>query len=945
MNSPVGKFLYPNGLMSPGSAGIPAALAEAFNLAQRWIFRRDPLTLDLDSDGLETVGTNDPLAVLFDHDGDGIKNKSGWVKPDDGFLVLDRDGNGTIDTGGELFGDSTIKTDGTKAKDGFDALADLDTNKDGKVNLLDERFSELRVWQDLNSDGLSTSDELKTLEQAGIAEFNVQKNPNSQLLNNGNRIADLGTYTRTDGKSATMGEVGSMADIDLAEDTFHREFTDEVPLADDEKSLPDMNGSGKVRDLREAAANSDPLKALLLEYSATDTREGQLALIDKMLGSWADTSGMAKSLDERAGDRFMIRYDGFGNITRQLKGADHIAGSSTGTGSGGGFIPYVPDLDNRLLTDLFKSTIREWDQKIHILEAFNGRHFFVLPEQQQGGFSAVTGLTMIAGSSDAPAGDGAISIGAKPTLVIRYSQDQVNFLNQAYDALRSSIYDGLVLQTRLKPYLDELDLKIDAAGISFDSTGVADKVAAVAATNPKKALTDLVELNKYAGSSLQSVGFDGLSLLSGYLNDPAFASVANEVSSLFGLIRVNGAWSGGSGNDIAFGGNGNDVLTGNAGNDQLLGGAGNDQLLGGAGNDQLSGGAGDDILIAGDGNDVLDGGAGNDFLNGGKGDDVYRFGFGSGKDTIAPVKVAELEGNNRLELTTTLDQTLLSRKGDDLVVSLKGSTDSLTIQGYFGDDVENRPAITQIQGKDGFYWSDADIKSKLLEGTAGNDIRTGYSTHDYINGGAGDDQLFGKAGYDMLMGGDGNDLLSGGADTDQLFGDAGNDVIDGGDGFDYLWGGTGNDKLSGGKDQDQLWGGEGNDTLAGGEGNDYIDGGAGDDTYRFGRGDGTDLVQDIAGNDTLAITDANSDQLWFRQLGTGLEISIIGTDDKFVMQNWYAGQNLEQIKTADGKVLLDTQVDALVSAMAGFNPPAAGQISLNQQQQDALQPVLAANWH
>jgi ABC-type thiamine transport system ATPase subunit len=66
-----------------------------------------------------------------------------------------------------------------------------------------------------------------------------------------------------------------------------------------------------------------------------------------------------------------------------------------------------------------------------------------------------------------------------------------------------------------------------------------------------------------------------------------------------------------------------------------------------------------------------------------------------------------------------------------------------------------------------------------------------------------------------------------------------------------------------------------------------------------------------------------------------------------VVQNWYSGSSnhIEQIQAGDGKVLLDSQVDALVSAMAGFNPPAAGQTTLNQQQHDALQPVLAANWH
>jgi hypothetical protein len=65
------------------------------------------------------------------------------------------------------------------------------------------------------------------------------------------------------------------------------------------------------------------------------------------------------------------------------------------------------------------------------------------------------------------------------------------------------------------------------------------------------------------------------------------------------------------------------------------------------------------------------------------------------------------------------------------------------------------------------------------------------------------------------------------------------------------------------------------------------------------------------------------------------------------VQNWYLGSqyHVEQIKASDNKVLLDTQVEALVQAMAGFMPPAMGQTALTATQQTALAPALAANWH
>ena len=153
----------------PMSDGV----SSSFNAAQNWTPRRDPLTLDLDGDGLETVAPSSTNPIYFDHDGDGVKNGTGWVKPDDGFLVLDRDGNGTIDSGRELFGDSTPLAAGGNAANGFAALAQEDTNFDGEVDTNDANFSRLRVWRDLNQDGLSQSDELSTLDSLNIAALNV----------------------------------------------------------------------------------------------------------------------------------------------------------------------------------------------------------------------------------------------------------------------------------------------------------------------------------------------------------------------------------------------------------------------------------------------------------------------------------------------------------------------------------------------------------------------------------------------------------------------------------------------------------------------------------------------------------------------------------------------------------------------------------------------------
>ena len=78
------------------AGNIDDIVNDFWNAAQNWAPRpRDPLALDLDGDGIETLGITSTAQVLFDHDGDGVKTATGWISGDDGLLVLDRNGNGT----------------------------------------------------------------------------------------------------------------------------------------------------------------------------------------------------------------------------------------------------------------------------------------------------------------------------------------------------------------------------------------------------------------------------------------------------------------------------------------------------------------------------------------------------------------------------------------------------------------------------------------------------------------------------------------------------------------------------------------------------------------------------------------------------------------------------------------------------------------------------------
>ena len=258
--------------------------------------RRDPLSFDLDGDGIETIGIDTANPILFDHGGSGVRAATGWLLADDAFLALDRNGNGSIDSGRELFGDSTLLPDGSEAIDGFAALAAEDTNADGRVDAQDAHFASLRLWRDLDQDGISDAGELQTLTEAGIASIAVAKTENAVPLANGNQIADLGTYTRIDGSTGGIGDTATLADVDLASKPFFSEFTDHIALTPQAQALPDMQGSGLVRDLREAAslqtAAGQHLASVLTAYAAATTKAGQMALLPDLVEAWAATSTM-----------------------------------------------------------------------------------------------------------------------------------------------------------------------------------------------------------------------------------------------------------------------------------------------------------------------------------------------------------------------------------------------------------------------------------------------------------------------------------------------------------------------------------------------------------------------------------------------------------------------------------------------------------------------------
>ena len=272
---------------------LVAAIKSPYDSSQQFLRTvfADPLVLDMDGDGIETLSVNSGNPVYFDFNSDGTKTNTGWISPDDAYLVFDRNDNGVIDDASELFSDYTPLYAGGRAANGFAALAQEDTNADGVVNHLDANWNHLKIWQDINSDGITQENELRTMEEAGIIGINTARADTSQTFANGNAIRGTGTYMKAD------GTIGDMGDAYYAVDTVNQQFTNPIPISPEVEALPNVQGMGLVRDLRQAAELSPVLQYLLTQYSQASTRQEQMAIIDQLLYAWADTSGMAATME------------------------------------------------------------------------------------------------------------------------------------------------------------------------------------------------------------------------------------------------------------------------------------------------------------------------------------------------------------------------------------------------------------------------------------------------------------------------------------------------------------------------------------------------------------------------------------------------------------------------------------------------------------------------
>ncbi|PHM16873.1 MAG: hypothetical protein CJD30_09285 [Sulfuricurvum sp. PD_MW2] len=884
--------------------------------------RRDPLVLDLNHDGkISTVSLSDSNAY-FDLTGDGIKEKVGWVQASEGIVVFDKNGNSKIDGISEVFGTATTS--------GFAELRALvDTNYDGVIDRRDELYSQLKVWQDTNGDGISQSNELKSLSQVGVK--NIELNVIGTNINlNGNILSEAGRY------GDSRGTRSLAADIELTFDsritTVDTALIPDYTIHPEAEALPKLRGYGVVYN-SEIAYNINP----------------HLISIAQSLTS--DLSTLAQGFDQ-----YLAEYSGFNTMLRTVQ--EKYALSTT---------PILSDMDKKVwiyehfmgvnrFSSAIESRILSTAEAMQtgapanvVAGAYNTANvnaaYTKLHDRYEAMFALQSLYPQIMNTMTYNVGIDEFVISDTAT----FTQSITDYFNNPNNTIESKLYLADAMNTLETTFLHFTAAEVTAgitdplireltsaiytgtykAHVYENGTYSSGNILAVGSEN-----ADMITIGGLAGSTvlagrgddiingskgndvylyrtgdrrdtiIDGGGSDTLRLTDLFQSDivlrsegknliiarfeygKTFEELSDKVTFINWLDSVNRieniVFSNGSSLDFStivrdyFIGNGDDRIDLSSGADTIDSLGGNDILHGLEGNDSLDGGAGNDVLYGDEGDDILAGGSGNDTLDGGSENDTYLYNLGDGKDVILNVSGKDtLQFGAGISIDSLFVQYLTN---GDMVIGLKEDaktlselSDTITIRGW------NNPSnhLESILLSDG---SVVNLDTLQIP-TEGDDLLTFGDNRVSID-------LLG--GNDTVISGSGNDVIDGGYGDDILIAGVGNDILNGGVGSDTLQGGLGDDLYLYSR-------GDGKDTIIdeyryGYNGNSQSN--AGNDTLRFGEGVTTaDLIAKVVGDDLiLALKEEGKT---FEELG-----------DVITIKNWVnPAIRIETIRLNDGSIV------------------------------------------
>lgn len=807
---------------------------------------RSPIIIDMNGDGVKTTAQG--KHTYFDHDGNSFAENTGWVDSNDALLVLDRNQNGLIDDGKELFGSNTLLSSGKKAQNGFEALAEFDENRDGVIDTADSVWSRLQLWQDKNQNGFVDEGELLSLSNTQITEIGLKYLKGDKKDENGHEHRETSQVTWADGHQTDATDVWFKVDKG---DTFN---TDNLAIDKDIAKLPYIQGFGNVSDLHTAMQKDAVLKEMVKAYLTADTKTRE-SLLNNLIYRWTGS----EQIDPVSRGKYI-------DDARKLVTLENLTGSDfLGTWCWG-------EIDSDPHSKAAPILIKEFNK-----------------------FAEYVSASLLA--------EGVYKELFSPIILAQWNAEQQN-IGYDYSKLNQELvklvennqlvearelmqidknlgkYNSEAKERRLnnirkftKEANNEMVSKLygELDNIYFSTTG---NDVFVGQKNQKDRYIfrighgqDVIEDRGYVRADENELHFEGAKssdvlflrdkknlIIKAYgANDSVILSDYFSYWNIWDFFKFVFEDESVSAKDLES----RYIITQN-GDDK------DNRIDGWHGKDLIKGGAGNDELYGEDGYDILIGGAGNDKLYGGNGHkDRYEFEAGHGADIVYD------EGNRIINPKNQRNDLVF--KGAkfsetrficvnkyDLVIQAYGAEDSVTLPNFFNADYYASREFNFIFDDQSITYEDL-YEYPLL----------GSDKDGVLNGGKGNDVLNGKKGNNILNGNDGNDILVGGA---------GKDILNGGDGDDILWGGF---------DYDVLNGGTGNDVLNGGD--------CHKDRYEFEAGHGKDIVNDLGYMDKqrqderndLMFKGANLADAKFIRSGEDLVIYAYGSDDSVTLPDYF----------------------------------------------------------
>lgn len=884
---------------------------------------RDPLIIDLGESGIELRSLEH--GVNFDLDNNGFAEKTAWIGTEDGFLALDRNGNGNIDNGGELFGDQVILKDGSKSESGFEALAELDDNSDGIIDNNDIAFADLRVWIDANHNGKSESNELKTLNETGIVSISLEHSEVS--------FVDEETGTRiAESASVTINKNGTVSMVDISEFWF--------PVNSSDTTQDGVVTAGNVPNIIQAINDDESGELLELCYRFSESTDITMKryCLKKILYKLTDSESI--SINSRGGnidardlhviEQFMGRdFEGVGGSNPNSNAASILKDIYTNIenqyynilnmycGLGGylnatyeyedengnknlnlDFLNYIFDekaaegenidylvydlgvylksYDKINGTSCFAEYSNHYSENYaYIVESTKSGNTYLGTESNDSynGTSKNDFIFGESGNDNLHGGNGndAISGGSGNDTLYGDSGNDILIGDEGNDTL-----DGGTGNDTLKGGSGD-DTYIFAKGYGNDTIIDSEGLNTLRFKGLKPSDILVNGTDEY-DAAITIKGTNDTLVIKDFRKGEEYRNYDLE----FNGVKMHVTDKGSPFRHI-YGGNGDDVLKAVVddsvmhafgGDDTVYGSKGDDIIYGNEGSDTIYAGNGNDFVYGGAGNDIIDGGEGNDLLYGGFGDDTYIFGKNCGTDVIN-----DTEGTSVIKLTNevSLADLRIDSVGEDVVISIRDTDDKLIITDFKQnpDNYVLRIGDEEISVKDNITAEEKEFLS-------------GSENYDYIVN-ENKTVIAGGESGDRIIGSGMDEYILGDSDSDQLLAGGGNDVIFGGSGDDYINGG------------------DGDDIIDAGTGNDFIDGGSGNDIYIFKPGYGADSIMDSEGVNTVMFGDGfiAGGIKAYRSNWNDILITFDGFEDTLTIKNYCISKEARNFTLvfADGTVV------------------------------------------